>query len=280
MPGNGTDLCADSHPLPLRLLLDLAPGHGCLAHIPTLPGLCFRADDLAAVQAVAIEHAALYGRWLLAQGIPDLTPEAAALVRRLRAGTPSPSAWPEGTPLSGVEILETERRLGSPVWLSGNPAVLFEHDRRPLTQAVVAAHMRFARAVLACIGRLVVPLSDAQLAQKLTPRQRSIDETLVHIGNCLWWYCSRIDDNLPEPADPSGLRPMDRCDRLLAGAAMLLKAVPSAGRAVVHIPRRFPTADPDEAWTHAKVCRRQAEHVWEHLPGIRRAVENARQTDT
>ena len=44
-----------------------------------------------------------------------------------------------------------------------------------------------------------------------------------------------------------------------------------SARATFHVPTRFPTEDPQECWTHTKVCRRQAEHVWEHLPGLKMA---------
>jgi hypothetical protein len=260
---NASSPFLDSDLLSLPLLLELAPGHGCLAHIPVLPGLCFRADDLSALQTIASEQIALYGRWLLEQDAADLTPEVATLARRLRTGS-----------LSGVQILETERCTGSPVWLSGNPAVLFQHDRQPVSNAAVAAHMRFMRLVLTSVRRLVTPLSASQCAWKPAPRQRSIDDTLTHIGNCLWWYCSRIDDDLPEPEDRPREQPMDRIDRLFDAAAKYLLGVPVEARMDVHIPIRFLTTDPAEEWTHTKVCRRQAEHVWEHLPGMRCVVQN------
>ena len=263
MSVNASSPYLDSDLLSLPLLLELAPGHGCLAHIPILPGLCFRADDLAAVQVTAFAQITLYSRWLLDHNAADLTRETAALVRRVCTG-----------PLSGIEILETERRAGSPVWLSGNPAVLFQHDCRRLSDAAVAAHLRFIRLVLTWTRQLVVPLSASQLAWKPAPSQRSIADTLTHIGNCIWWYCSRIDNDLPEPEDPPGEWPGDRIDRLLDAAATYLREVPTDARTMVHVPKRFLTTDPAEQWTHSKVCRRQAEHVWEHLPGIHRVVEN------
>jgi hypothetical protein len=38
----------------------------------------------------------------------------------------------------------------------------------------------------------------------------------------------------------------------------------------VKVPARYPTDDPTEQWTLAKVIRRQAEHLWEHLGTIER----------
>jgi hypothetical protein len=57
---------------------------------------------------------------------------------------------------------------------------------------------------------------------------------------------------------------MARIERLLEAAGEYLLAVPLQARTTVHVPSRFLTLDPREAWTHTKVCRRQAEHLWEH----------------
>ena len=258
----------DSRKLKLPLLLEVAAQGGCFAHIPSLPGLCFRADDPASALGAANEHVAGYGRWLFEQGALQLNPEAAALVRLL-----------EKDLLSSVEIVERERLAGSPVWLSGNPAALFQHDRRSLRDAEIAAHMDFTRRVVADFREVVTPLSAAQLAWRRARGQRSIIDTLTHIGNCIWWYCSRIDDTLPEPDDHPAETALDRVDRLLQGAVSFLLEVPFDERALVHVPKRFPTADPAEQWTHAKACRRQAEHVWEHLPGMRERADAARKAD-
>ena len=77
----------------------------------------------------------------------------------------------------------------------------------------------------------------------------------------------------------SGKMALDRIDRLLQEAAGFLLEIPSEKRVLIHIPKRFPTTDPAEQWTHGKVCRRQAEHVWEHLRGMHRRAEAARKAD-
>jgi hypothetical protein len=255
----------DSHELVLRLLLETVPGHGCFAHIPDLPGLCFRAADPERARTAAIDEMTRYGRWLLDQNLTGLNPEAAAVVQRLRRG-----------PLSAVRAVEVERREGSPVWLSGNPAVLFDRDREALSDAAVTAHIRFTRGVITRICEAARSLSSVQSAWRPTPDGRSMDETLTHIGNCIWWYCSRIDDDLPEPEDRPAEPHVDRIARVLEAAAAYLIAVPLRRRTVVCVPTRFPSDDPGEPWTHAKVCRRQAEHVWEHLPGVSRLLGDAR----
>jgi len=253
-----------SDPLRFDLLVEVVPGESSFGHLPALPGLCFRAKEVSNLESVALAQIAAYARWLLAEGLVDLTPEAAAVVHRLRTDS-----------LAAIQVIEVERREGWPLWVSGNPAVLFRHDHQPLGDPTVAAHLRFTRQVLSRIRTLVEPLSAAQGASKAAPDRRSIDQTLTHIGNCIWWYCSRIDDELPEPeGDPDEL-PLDRIDRLLEDATEFLIGIPLGARSTVHVPTRFPTKDSSEPWTHAKVCRRQAEHVWEHLPGIQDAVAGA-----
>ena len=258
----------DSGMLRLSLLLELAPQGGCLAHIPSLPGLCFRADDPAKALSLAREQVAVYGRWLLEQSAQRLNTATVALVRLL-----------EKDSLSSVEIVEEERLAGSPVWLSGNPAAFFQHDRQPLTEAAVVAHLDFTRRVIAGFREIVTPLTAAQSAWSPAPGQRSIVDTLTHIGNCVWWYCSRVDDTLPEPEDNPTETALDRIDRLLQEAAGFLLKFPFEKRALIHVPKRFPTIDPAEQWTHGKVCRRQAEHAWEHVPGLHRRAEAAREVD-
>ena len=68
---------------------------------------------------------------------------------------------------------------------------------------------------------------------------------------------------------------MERIERLLEAAEEYLPAVPIKERTTVHIPTRFLTKDAQEAWTHTKVCRRQAEHLWEHLQTIGQEVSIA-----
>ncbi|HEY5271218.1 MAG TPA: hypothetical protein VII97_12855 [Anaerolineales bacterium] len=166
---------------------------------------------------------------------------------------------------TGVRVVETERRDGSPLWISGNPAVLFDYDRHPLDNTAVTAHLRFARQVMKRIRVMVAVMSPDQREHKPAVQYRSVDETLTHIGNCVWWYCARIDDELPEPDERAEETPMVRIERLLEAAGEYLLAVPLQARTTVHVPSRFLTLDPREAWTHTKVCRRQAEHLWEHL---------------
>lgn len=255
-------------PLPLfEILTEVAPGEGCFGHIPALPGLCFRAYDPAELERMAPGQIVEYAEWLLAENLVDLNPVVAALVHQVLVGN-----------FGAIRVVETERREGSPLWISGNPAVLFDYDLHLLDDPAVTAHLRFTRKVVHRIQAMVVALSQEQRAQKSMHEHRSVDDTLTHIGNCVWWYCSRIDNGLPEPDERVEETPLLRIERLLDIATKYLLAVPLSERTTVHVPTRFLTKDPQESWTHTKVCRRQAEHVWEHLNQLRQAVRLTRKS--
>ena len=246
----------------INLLVEDAGVQGCLVHIPTLPGLSFRIENVLEVKDAARTRISEYARWLLAEDLGDLTPETAFLMQLVQTGG-----------LAHHQLAETEHLTGATVWISGNPAVLFQFDRHPLGDDVVVSHLHFVRRVLEKMRESVTPLSPEQCVQRPEPDRRSVNETLTHIGNCVWWYCSRIDDELLEPNDIPDESPMDRIDRLFVAAETYLLKVPLSERANIHIPTRFPTKDPQEQWTHTKACRRQAEHVWAHLPGLKSATE-------
>ena len=232
------------------LLIEDAGDAGCLAHVPTLPGLCFRAKTVAAAEAAASSRIANYIAWLEAEDLTDLTARTAEVVQTGEARS-----------------VLVEHRPGAPVWESGNAAVLFSRDLRALEDDIVRAHLRFVRRVLDRMRDAVAAVPPDERARRPAPGRRSIDEMLEHVGNCIWWYCSRIDDELPEPDEPEGQSWFDRIDRLFEAAERYLLAFPLSVRAEIHVPMRFPTNDPNERWTHTKVCRRQAEHVWAHLNG-------------
>jgi hypothetical protein len=174
--------------------------------------------------------------------------------------------------VAAIRFRVAEHLSGAPVWESGNAAVLFEWDRRSLGDSEDLAHLRFVERTLKEMRATTSALSIDRRRERPAPNRRSVDETLDHVGNCIWWYCSRIDDGLAEPIDPPDEDPLDRIDRLFEGAKGFLLAVPVADRATIYHPTRFPTKDPNEPWTHTKACRRQAEHAWAHLRGLRSAM--------
>ncbi len=252
-------------PLPdLHLLIEVTEGGDCMGHVPALPGLCFRAESPEQLLRNSVGEVVRYAGWLRAESLADISPHAEALIGCIEARR-----------LSDLRVVETERRAGSPVWISGNPAVLFDADREPLPDAAVRANLRFARHVVKRMQVLMAGLTPTELARESAAGRRSPDQTLAHIGDCVWWYCSRLDDSLPEPRQVAGEDPTSRIERLLDSALEQLLRVPFTNRAEVYVPRRFSSADAHEPWTHAKTCRRQAEHVWEHLQGVARARQQA-----
>ena len=249
----------------LDLYVEVATGGACMGHIPALPGFCFRSENTEEIPHRAPDRLAEYVKWLAGRGLVDLTTATRDLAVVFSA-----------TGVDAVDLRERERLAGAPVWESGNAAVLFSVDRRLLADEDVRAHLRFVAEVLAHVRSLVEPLTAEQRAHRPRSGRRSIDETLEHIGNCIWWYTSRINDALPEPPEIEREDPLDRIERLVAVASDDLLSIPSSERNRVHTPKRFLTRDPHEQWTYGKVCRREAEHVWAHLPGILRDLEVAR----
>lgn len=239
---------------PLELFIETAPGEGCFGHIPALPGLCFRAVDPAGLDQRSTEYIHNYINWLINESLTDLNPTVARL-----AGQASSAE------LRSCRVIVIEAKQGSPVWISGNPAALFDYDLHPLDDPSIFAHLRFTRTVFNRISNIIDPLSQSQRARKPGDEYRSVNEMLTHIANCVWWYCSRIDDELPEPNELDEEPRLARIDRLLVQAERYLISVPDSARNQIYIPSRFQTNDPAEQWTHTKVCRRQAEHMWEHL---------------
>jgi hypothetical protein len=249
---------------PLDLFVEVAPGGAAMGHLPRLPGLTFRAGDAEQLGRVARAKAIDYLRWLAGEHLTDLNATTAELEKLVRAGYGEE-----------IRIAERERVPGAPLWISGQPAALFLGDRYALTDDEIAAHLRFMRQVIRRMRLAVAGLAPAERAWKPAPDRRSLDETLTHVGDCIWWYCSRLDDELPEPAAQPDEEPIDRAARRLELAAEFLMSIPLSSRTTIHVPTRFLTADPKEEWTHAKVCRRQSEHAWEHLQGLARAVQMA-----
>ncbi len=242
----------------LALYIETTPTGEGMIHVPDLPGCCVRCSTLDDVLQSARQGVATYLDWLVPSGLRSLTPATEGLISTLRDAS---DAW--------MPMAEIERRPGAPLWKSGNPAALFTWDLQCLPDETVDGCFRFVRAVLDDLeSHLALPAAQSD-PRRPAPERRSIGETLEHIGNCIWWYASRIDDDLPQPDDIPGESPIDRCRRLASFAQEALSAVPETRRTQVVIPRRYPTRDPREPWTHAKACRREAEHAWEHLLGVR-----------
>jgi hypothetical protein len=249
----------------LDLLVEIAPGEGCFGHIPSLPGLCYRANDKRALVGTASNQIRKYIEWMIRENLANLNPVIASLSERVSL---IPSLY--------INLVEREIREGAPLWVSGNPAVLFDYDLHPMDNDTLLAYLDFTQQVLKGIAEIVKALPQSERTKKPSMKQRSIDEMLTHIGNCIWWYCSRIDDELAEPDEINQESPLARIDRLFENASDYIISVPLSKRAIVHTPTRFRTNDPDEKWTHTKVCRREAEHAWEHLSELSEIAGNAK----
>ncbi len=246
---------------PLELYIEIAPGEGWFCHIPQLPGLCFRAANQAELNRLTAGYIHKYIKWIIDEKLTDLNGTVAHMAAR--SNSDREDAFP---------FILKETKQGSPVWISGNAAAFFSCDLFPLDDSTIRAHLRFTRQVMRRISSIIVPLPESQRTHKAGSEQRSINEMLTHIGNCVWWYCSRLDDELPEPDEPAHEDPLIRIGRLLDQAERYLTSVPASERNTVHIPARFKSIDPNEQWTHTKVCRRQAEHMWEHLSELKEVV--------
>ena len=93
---------------------------------------------------------------------------------------------------------------------------------------------------------------------------RSIFETLLYVSDVIWWYCSRLNDEFPEPGQDCPREPITRIDYMTEVDREFLKGIPTNERDKVVIPQKYATHDAQEAWTMGKVLRRQAEHILEH----------------
>jgi hypothetical protein len=219
---------------------------------------------VAQLTRVAPGKVAEYLKWLAAERCADLTPAVGEW-----------SALVSGGFAAEIELRIREELPGAPVWLSGEPAALFQSDRYALTDDEVAAHIHFGRQVIRRMRIAVAGLPPGQRRWKPAPDRRSLEETLSHLADCAWWFTSRLDDDLPEPAPDPDRPVLERLTDALDAAEERLLAVPLDRRLAVHVPTRLNTSDPREPWTHRKVCRREAEHLWEHLQGLPRAVQMA-----
>lgn len=234
----------------IDLLVERSSGGGpWMAHWVGGPGCCWIEADRDALLGRAAAEAGRYAAWRI--------------------------SWQPGFfPPSGVvRVLEEEFTAGGPVGASGSPMALFARDRVSVRTSDAGEALDVAAHAWADIVRLIGSLSPDERSIQPSAGKRTIEETLEHVGNCFWWYCSRIDEELPEWPD-AGLSFEERADVFLqrARAWCLARAGTGGSVAAVKVPTRYPTDDPAERWTLGKVVRRQAEHLWEHLGTVERDV--------
>jgi hypothetical protein len=244
---------------------------------------CYDAVGAVKVINLLIERSAKGGPWMAhwtgGIGCCWIDDDRDELIRRAVAEAGRYAEWRQGrqpdfSPPSGeARVVEEVQTAGGPVGTSGSPMALFARDRSQGAVPNVTEAFDVADHIWGDIERLIAPLSPSQRSTLPSPGKRTIEQTLEHLGNCFWWYCSRIDDELPEWPD-AGLSQEERADAYLrsARAWCIERAATGDATASVKVPTRYPTDDPTERWTFAKVIRRQAEHLWEHRGVLERDV--------
>jgi hypothetical protein len=244
-------------------------------------------EEATALIDLLVERSAGGGPWMAhwvgGAGCCWVDGDHDTLIRRAAAEAGRYTEWRRawqpgfGPPAGAVRIIEELQTAGGPVGSSGSPMALFARDCAQVAISHVIEAFDVADHAWADIERRIARLGPTRRSTAPSAGKRSIEETLEHLGNCFWWYCSRIDDGLPDWPD-AGLSYEARAGAYLLNArAWCIERAggggPAASGTKAVVPTRYPTDDPAEQWTLAKVIRRQAEHLWEHLGAVARDVE-------
>jgi hypothetical protein len=244
-------------PFMLNAYIENAPGGGGVAHIPILPGLSFRFPRRDEVLLQAIREGSAYVRWLRGRGILETL--------GIAGHEPSPD-WPELCRAVIVEEVD-----GRTPWISGNPSALFQCDIYGPMDDRIQRHFLLARSAMEEILSRLAFIPEEEWDRPMGEGKRTPRAMLTHLGNVVWWLCSRIDDDLPEPAGDDAettADPQGRLLRLLDWAQAWALGLSAEQREEFQRPTRYLTSDPEEIWTLSKIIRRQAEHAVEHLRAI------------
>ncbi len=184
--------------------------------------------------------------------------------------------WDQGIEIPDlweIKAGEFVRNSAGEVGTSGSPMALFSLDKNEISKKNVEETFRIAGYIRQGIKNRVEALSREELEFQPEPNRRSIQKTLQHIGNTVWWYCSRIDQNLEQWPD-KGLNDFDRIEFFFEKAREFLVGKIEEGKTNrVYIPTLYPTLDPGEKWTARKVLRRQVEHFWEHYRYLDKSLQ-------
>jgi hypothetical protein len=238
-------------PFLIRIYLEHAPSGGGVAHLPGLPGDSFRFHNRDEILLRAIEECTAYFRWLKAKNI--LAPLALAA--------------PEEQPaLSRATVVEEQ--AGREIWESGTAAVMFECDLGLVDDEWIRRHFIVIQTALEDLVSRALAVPQEEWDTPAEPGKRTLREQLIHVGNAVWWYCSRVDDTVPEPEGEDGDQtpdPPGRILRLTEWALHWCLGLDRDHREQIQRPTRFLSDDPEELWTLGKVLRRLAEHSIEHL---------------
>jgi len=247
----------------IQLYLELSPGGQTgIAHVPDIPGCHFAGATREDLVGRASAEVSRYLDWCAAHGLGDLDARVAAIVKaRKKAVAASGPA---------LVLRVAEEKEGDVGRENDAPSALFDRDHESPDDPSIHAHFRVVRAAYEEMARLVNAADERDLAARPGDGSASPAETLDHIGDGLWWLCSRIADDLPEPGADCPAHGLARIQCLIPWAEAWMLSIPAERRADVVVPARFPSRDHAEAWTFGKVCRRQAEHMVDHLGELKR----------
>lgn len=240
-------------PFVIRIYVENTPTGEGVAHLPSLPGDSFRFRTRDEILLRAIEECGAYIRWVKSKNI------AASL-----ALTGPEIA--DGPALSRATVVE--ELPGRPIWESGTASVMFECDLGLVDEERIRRHFVVIQAALEDLVARAQAVPSDQWDVAPSEGKRTLRETLVHVGDSVWWYCSRIDDEIPEPQGEDGSQtsdPAGRIVRLTDWALSWCLSLNAEKREQIQRPTRYLSDDPEELWTLGKVLRRLAEHSVEHL---------------
>jgi hypothetical protein len=235
----------------IGIFLERGPEGPWMGHLAGLAGCCWIRDSREACIAASQSERLRFAAFLAERGID--------------------TGFECGESAS-VECLEEVHTLGGAVGESGSAMALFASDADTVYISVYWPRVL-------CLAESIVETASSidvsRWAIRPVPGRRSLEEVFEHLGNCVWWYCSRIDDALADWED-AGLSFKERFLAFLPLAEDFYRRYPPERASSAFVPKRHPAEDPLEPWNFGKSLRRQGEHLWEHLGYLQRDIESYR----
>lgn len=138
---------------------------------------------------------------------------------------------------------------------------LFEADLAEPTELEMDNALNVAATARALIIEVIANAPAARLEQTLTPGSWSLHQHLQHIMETENWYVSRLQEEPAEPMPASSMSADDLSMKVFEDAMdneLILRNLTAEQRTRIFL-------HDGEQWTAAKVLRRQAGHLCEHL---------------
>jgi predicted RNase H-like HicB family nuclease len=142
---------------------------------------------------------------------------------------------------------------------SGGP--LFKADRAELNEIEIDNVLNVMATARALIIEVVTNTPAPLLEQAVTPESWSILQHLRHVGESENWYASRLQEQPTPPTSISALSADELALKIFEDAMdseIVLHELTPEQRTHLFV-------HDSEEWTAAKVLRRQASHLYEHL---------------